>query len=216
MCVFSAFEEVLGPVGAAKCLHLLSPCFFPFWDRPIAAAHGLQLRQKGRNAERYLRFMEIVKEQVQSLDREQAIGRNPLKIITETSYQKILKKILKLLQQELALIDWCTEPRRQSSSGFEFLLWKLKNIKLKMYQEKHHKKPHLHIDYGEQNHIASFAIEPPSRIIIDGIKDSLPSKYNDSIINWITTNKETLLKIWNAAQAGSNPNILIAQLAGNA
>jgi hypothetical protein len=179
MCVFSAFEEVLGPVGAAKCLHLLSPCFFPFWDRPIAAAHGLQLRQKGRNAERYLRFMEIVKEQVQSLDREQAIGRNPLKIITETSYQKILK----LLQQELALIDWCTEPRRQSSSDFGFLLWKLKNIKLKMYQEKHHKKPHLHIDYGEQNHIASFAIEPPSRIIIDGIKDSLPSKYNDSIIN---------------------------------
>lgn len=26
---FKAFEEILGPVGAAKCLHLLAPRFFP-------------------------------------------------------------------------------------------------------------------------------------------------------------------------------------------
>jgi hypothetical protein len=34
--VFVDFEEVLGPVGAAKCLHLLAPNFFPLWDRAIA------------------------------------------------------------------------------------------------------------------------------------------------------------------------------------
>ena len=84
--VFKAFEEVLGPVGAAKCLHLLAPCFFPLWDRAIAAACGLPLRQKGRNAERYRRFMEIVKEQVHSFDGEQVIGRNPLKAIDEYNY----------------------------------------------------------------------------------------------------------------------------------
>jgi len=27
--IFRVFEEVLGPVGAAKCLHLLAPRFFP-------------------------------------------------------------------------------------------------------------------------------------------------------------------------------------------
>jgi len=89
--VFKAFEEVLGPVGAAKCLHLLAPCFFPLWDRAIAAAYGLPLRQKARNAERYRRFMEILKEQVQSFDGEQVIGRNPLKAIDEYNYRRHTK-----------------------------------------------------------------------------------------------------------------------------
>jgi hypothetical protein len=89
--VFKAFEEVLGPVGAAKCLHLLAPCFFPLWDNAIAKAYGLPLRKKGRNAERYWRFMEIVKEQLQSLAREQAIGGNPLKAIDEYNYCKHTK-----------------------------------------------------------------------------------------------------------------------------
>ncbi len=89
--VFKAFEEVLGPVGAAKCLHLLAPCFFPLWDRAIAEAYGLPLRQKGKNPERYWRFMEIVKEQVQSLGGEQAFGRNPLKAIDEYNYCKHTK-----------------------------------------------------------------------------------------------------------------------------
>ncbi len=126
----------------------------------------------------------------------------------EMSYQEILK----LLQRDLAQTDLFTEPRRQSSSGFtEFLLLKLKDIKLKMYQEKGHEMPHLHIDCGKQHHVASFAIEPPSRI-----EGSLHPKYDNSIIKWITANNENLLKIWNEAQVGGNPNILIAQLSGNA
>jgi hypothetical protein len=89
--VFKAFEEVLGPVGAAKCLHLLAPRFFPLWDRSIADAYSLPLRPRGRNAERYWRFMGIVKKQVQSLGGEQAIGRNPLKAIDEYNYCKHTK-----------------------------------------------------------------------------------------------------------------------------
>jgi hypothetical protein len=89
--VFKAFEEVLGPVGAAKCLHLLAPRFFPLWDRAIAEAYSLPLKQNGRNAERYWRFMGIVKKQVQSLGGEQAIGRNPLKAIDEYNYCKHTK-----------------------------------------------------------------------------------------------------------------------------
>jgi hypothetical protein len=89
--VFKAFEEVLGPVGAAKCLHLLAPRFFPLWDRAIADAYSLPLRPRGRNAERYWRFMGIVKKQVQSLGGEQAIGRSPLKAIDEYNYCKYTK-----------------------------------------------------------------------------------------------------------------------------
>ena len=122
------------------------------------------------------------------------------------------KETLSLLQRDLAQIDLLTEPRRQSSSGFiELLLLKLQDIKLKMYQEKGHAMPHLHIDYGKQHHVASFSIELPSRI-----EGSLHSKYDKSIIKWITANSETLHRIWNETQNGGNPSSLIAQLSGNA
>ena len=62
--VFGSFEMVLGPVGAAKCLHLLAPTFFPLWDRAIANAYRLALWRRGWNAERYCDFMTITKQQV--------------------------------------------------------------------------------------------------------------------------------------------------------
>ncbi len=90
--VFKAFEEVLGPVGAAKCLHLLAPRFFPLWDRAIAEAYDLPLGKVGINADRYCHFMGTVKGQIQSLGGEQAIGRNPLKAIDEYNYCKYTKR----------------------------------------------------------------------------------------------------------------------------
>ena len=92
LCLFKDFEEVLGPVGAAKCLHLLAPLFFPLWDRKIAEAYGLSLGKRGKNAEKYCRFMEIVKNQVQDLGGRQTIGRNPLKAIDEYNYCKYTKR----------------------------------------------------------------------------------------------------------------------------
>lgn len=89
--IFQAFEEILGPVGAAKCLHLLAPRFFPLWDRAIAAAYDLPLGKIGTNADRYYRFMRIVKGQIQSLGGEKTIGRNPLKAIDEYNYCKYTK-----------------------------------------------------------------------------------------------------------------------------
>lgn len=90
--IFKAFERVLGPVGAAKCLHLLAPRFFPIWDRAIAEAYGLPLARAGKNADKYCRFMQIVKQQIQDLGGEGGIGRNPLKAIDEYNYCKYTKK----------------------------------------------------------------------------------------------------------------------------
>jgi hypothetical protein len=89
--IFDAFEKVLYPVGATKCLHLLAPHFFPLWDRAIAKAYDLPLRKTGRNADRYCRFMEIVKDQIQALGGGQAMGRNPLKAMDEFNYCKYTK-----------------------------------------------------------------------------------------------------------------------------
>jgi hypothetical protein len=84
--LFRDFELVLGPVGAAKCLHLLAPRFFPLWDHDIARAYFVSLLEPGRNAERYCRFMRIVKAQCRELGGEQRMGRNPLKALDEYNY----------------------------------------------------------------------------------------------------------------------------------
>lgn len=89
--LFADYEEVLGPVGAAKALHLLAPRFFPLWDRAIAKAYGLALRERGKNADRYRRFMEITKQQHATLSGEQAIEQNLLKALDEYNYCKYTK-----------------------------------------------------------------------------------------------------------------------------
>jgi len=83
--IFQDFEYVLGKTGAAKCLHLLAPRFFPLWDTKIAIAYKLG---KGGEAERYCRFMDITKGQIIDLGGEKAIGRNPLKALDEYNYWK--------------------------------------------------------------------------------------------------------------------------------
>lgn len=90
--IFDQFEAVLGPVGAAKSLHLLAPHFFPLWDRAIAKAYGVDLRKAGRNAAAFVQLMMVSKVQVESLGGEATLGRNPLKAIDEYNYCKYTKK----------------------------------------------------------------------------------------------------------------------------
>jgi len=85
--LFAAFEGVLGPVGAAKALHLLAPRFFPLWDTVIAQViYHLPMKPQGFNADNYCRFMSIVREQCSRLGGEEAVGRNPLKALDEHNY----------------------------------------------------------------------------------------------------------------------------------
>lgn len=87
--LFQAFEDVLGPVGAAKALHLLAPRLFPLWDRAIAHAYELALGATGTNGERYWRFALIAQRQCRELEREgTSRGENPLKSIDEYNYCK--------------------------------------------------------------------------------------------------------------------------------
>ncbi len=88
---FTSFEGVLGPVGAAKVLHLLAPHFLPLWDRHIAVAYRCRLGKKGTNGGRYVRFAKTAK--------EQAVGVGPLpsstnvlKALDEYNYCHFTKK----------------------------------------------------------------------------------------------------------------------------
>src|SRR6266849_598878 len=79
--LFSCFENVLGAVGAAKCLHLLAPAFFPLWDRAIAKAYKVKCDGDG-----YIHFMRIAKEQCRALAEQGAPWPDLLKAIDEYNY----------------------------------------------------------------------------------------------------------------------------------
>jgi len=89
--VFTDFEAVLGPVGAAKALHLLAPGFLPLWDRAIAVAYGLALGATGTNAPRYTRLALIAKDQAKRIGGTAILGRNVLKAIDEYNYCRFTK-----------------------------------------------------------------------------------------------------------------------------
>ena len=84
--IFGAFEQVLGPVGAAKSLHLLAPQFFPLWDRAIAEAYSVPMGSVGTNAGRYWDFMEISRKQYETLNKILPQEKNFLKSIDEYNY----------------------------------------------------------------------------------------------------------------------------------
>jgi hypothetical protein len=88
--VFASFDALLGPVGAAKALHLLAPRFFPLWDTKIANAYGFRPR-RGRSADSYLDFMELVQVQCGRLGGEKAMGRDALRALDEFNYCRYTK-----------------------------------------------------------------------------------------------------------------------------
>lgn len=116
------------------------------------------------------------------------------------------------LQRQLAQVDLLTNTtRRRNKDDLEFLLLKRGKLKFKMYQEPGHHLPHIHIDYGREAHIASYAIDPAARLV-----GTLDKKYDRTVTEWISTKKEKLLNIWLAVQAGSDVSDLVVELAGDA
>lgn len=90
--IFKDFELILGPVGAAKSLHLLAPWFFPIWDRTIAYEYGFNLQNRGKNYSQYYCFMKIAQKQCKCLVGKLKKGQNPLKAIDEYNYCKYTKE----------------------------------------------------------------------------------------------------------------------------
>jgi hypothetical protein len=88
--LFENFEAVLGPVGAAKALHLLAPTFFPLWDRTIAKKYRVPLDGPYTKAGNYWSFMWTSKRQNRALIADGYKG-NALKAIDEWNYCHLSK-----------------------------------------------------------------------------------------------------------------------------
>jgi hypothetical protein len=89
--LFNSFERVLGPVGAAKSLHLLAPKFLPLWDRAIAKAYDCELGSVGTNGANYSLFFLHAVRQARTLSPSMPEEANLLKRIDEYNYCKHTK-----------------------------------------------------------------------------------------------------------------------------
>lgn len=80
--LFGVFRSKLGPVGAAKALHVLTPTFFPLWDNAIATAYGVSTESG------YFPFMLLTQQQIASLPKGFALLKTGglLKAIDEFNY----------------------------------------------------------------------------------------------------------------------------------
>ncbi|ADV27763.1 hypothetical protein Psesu_1924 [Pseudoxanthomonas suwonensis 11-1] len=96
--------------------------------------------------------------------------------------------------------------------GFNaYLLRKVQRLKLKMYQEKGHPLPHLHVDHGREHHSASFSLDPPKRL-----EGRLGSREEAIVLAWIAAHKDQLLAAWRSLQDGAPDMALLAELRGGA
>jgi|SRR5947207_1138349 len=122
----------------------------------------------------------------------------------------VVEAAVRELQRALALVDLVNSPKRgDSRRDLELLLLKLREIKIKMYQEPGHKTPHVHIDYGRTPHVASFSIVPVRRLA-----GNLDKMYERAISDWLEINSELLLQIWQAVQSSECHELLVASLRG--
>lgn len=87
----------------------------------------------------------------------------------------------------------------------------LKNMTIKIYQEEKHPRPHVHIDYGRERHVASYSVETGERIV----QGTLPRKYDKDIRAFLSKHKESVLLIWRTMQLGGDPHRLITELQGD-
>jgi len=93
--MFRDFTDVLGRVGAAKCLHLLAPGFFPLWDAAILKGYGMErgdFRHR-KDEERYVAFIGISKDQIDNLGDFSSLTDNPLKSLDEYNYCRFTKNV---------------------------------------------------------------------------------------------------------------------------
>jgi len=91
--IFEDFADVLGRVGAAKCLHLLAPDFFPLWDAAILKGYGLEkgAHRHSSDTDRYIAFMHISKAQTASIKDSRLLATHPLKLLDEYNYCRFTK-----------------------------------------------------------------------------------------------------------------------------
>jgi hypothetical protein len=118
---------------------------------------------------------------------------------------------IKQLQKTFAQIDMnlAIQTLRKKSRLLFLLVCKLENIRIRMDGNRNHKRPHVHIDYKEEYHSASYAIDNGERLA-----GNLGTQYDHSVRRWIAGSRPKLTELWLTIQAGRKPDNILLELRG--
>ena len=87
------------------------------------------------------------------------------------------------------------------------LVRRIDQLKLKMYQERGHALPHIHVDLGPKHHVASYSLDPAKRL-----EGKMGKAHDRAVLSWIARNRRALLALWKQLQSGSAAELLLADL----
>lgn len=110
---------------------------------------------------------------------------------------KSLEEEFKNLQESFAIIDLMSKSSNGKGLLTEVLLKRNLPIEYRMEPDSH-KTPHLHISYGVYKHAASYSLNDGEPIV-----GEIPSKYDKKVKQWIMTNQDVLMEIWDELKKGN-------------
>ena len=122
-----------------------------------------------------------------------------------------LEQVARALQRALAQDELLRTARRGGGGQLGLLVMKFERIKVQMFQEPNHGRPHIHIDYGKFRHVASFALDDGD--LLAGSLDNASTKVLRAFIEESRTQLET---IWHELQEGGDAQAAVAELLGDA
>jgi hypothetical protein len=100
------------------------------------------------------------------------------------------------LQLRLALVDLYS--RSWAGESIELLLLRRGDVKVRMWQEPNHRRPHFHIEY-KQEFSASYAVDTLERLA-----GSMPSRYENPILEWAASRRHGLEATWRELQCSGD------------
>ncbi|MBX8515468.1 DUF4160 domain-containing protein [Pseudomonas cichorii] len=116
-----------------------------------------------------------------------------------------MEKEAKKLQDDLAFTDMLMSPSR-GGDFVEMAIKKLQRLTIRM-EANHHARAHVHIDYGRERHVASFAVDNGERMA-----GRMPAKYDRDVKKWIIQHQVKLKSLWDAMKRGEPHELILAEL----
>ncbi len=130
------------------------------------------------------------------------VGDEPMK------FDVTIQNALSILQNNMATRDLFSNNSPNSGQGLELLLKKHLELKIRMDANLNHFRAHLHIDYGKNRHIASYAID-------NGELLAGKATYNSEVQPWIAEHRPNLLLVWKDLRGKGADETIVAELSAS-
>jgi hypothetical protein len=120
--------------------------------------------------------------------------------------KKRLFSVGETLQGRFASLDMLIDDDASGVFDQDFMVMRVSNLVIRMDTMANHGRAHLHIDYKDDRHCATYAIDTGERLV------GKPTPYDQTIKSWIDEHRHELMTVWTAVHAGQFPTGIVTKL----